>query len=205
MFVTVDRAISETDSLEKEGEVESATTIGFDAYGLADASLANTLEASLFFCGKPIGMTEGKTHPFDTVFAFSECNFQPRWGAGNYFSQQIYTGGGIVSELHDEFTALVRGSDDQGFSVVYSFFGPIPNQPTATTAHVSVMMFKARSATQTEYRHRFRRNGQSYALLGLQNGRRLFGFNMKRIRQGIKVFANAASELQTTGTIKERS
>ena len=90
----------------------------------------------MFFCGKPIGKTEGTTRPLDTVFTSAQCVINPRWGAGNYFSQQTYTGGGVVSDLHDDFTVLVRGDDSQGFSMFDSFFGPIENQRTATRAHI---------------------------------------------------------------------
>jgi hypothetical protein len=46
--------------------------------------------------------------------------------------------------------------------------------------------------------------GQSYAFFGLDNGRKNFGFNVSRIREGQKDFYSQVKALKETGKIPEK-
>jgi hypothetical protein len=204
IYIVVDRAVREANDLENAAEVDQGNTFGFDTYGLADVPISVSLETALFYSGKPVGKDEGDTYPFGSLYSHSICSIQEKWGRGNYFSSQSRTGGGIAKDLHDDHTILVRGNAADGYSIFDSFYGLMANKSdTATISQISILLLKSRSDGKTEYRRSWRRNGQSYKSLGLENGRRLFGVEIGRFRSAEKVLAAAMNELNTTGRIKE--
>jgi hypothetical protein len=204
LHVAVDRAIRDTDALEDEGEIEKGTTVGFDVYGLVDVPIDKALETTLFYCGKPIGQAQGETFPFDTVFGKSHCSIEEKWGRGNYLFKSEQTNGGVVQDLHDDYTIVVRGTATDGYAVFGSFWRPtVPPDDTTTTSHLSLVLLKTRPDGKTELRHCLRRTGQSYAFFG-PRGRPLFGFNAGRIRTAEKAFTGSMVELHTTGTIRQK-
>jgi hypothetical protein len=182
LFVNVQRAIADTDALEGAGDVEQGTTVGFDAYGIVNVPIDKGLETALFYCGKPVGEREGDTYPLDTVFTSSRCTIREKWGAGNYLFSSSQSGEGVIKDLHDDYTVLVRGSAADGYAAFSSFFGPTAGFETATDSHISILLLKASAdGGATELRHSLRRTGQSYAFLGIDFGRKNFGFNVSRI------------------------
>jgi hypothetical protein len=205
LFVAVDRVLKETITLENSGEIGAGNTVGFEAYGLVGVPIARALEATLFYSGKPIGKREGDTYPFDSVFGRAHCSIQEKWGDANYFSRQSRTGGGIVQDLFDDYTVLVRSNSFAGFTVFTCFFAAIPGKTTPDQAHLSIVDLRPRTGDATEIRQIMCRNGQSYAMFGVENGRRQFGFNVPRIRTAQKAFMSGMFELHTTGTIKENT
>ncbi|MGZ3652966.1 MAG: hypothetical protein ACXVB9_01595 [Bdellovibrionota bacterium] len=201
LYVNVDHALADTITTEQSGDVEEGTTIGFEAYGLVDVPIETALETKLFNWGKPIGQKTGDTYPYDTVFSSIHNVLTDKWGTGNYFSSTTQTGGGIVQDLHDDYTVLVRGNKTDGYTLFISFFGP--NADSATVGHFSIVMLKPTSDGKTEFRQFVMQNGQSYKVFGLEFGRKNFGFNVSRDRQGEKQLVTTMLELKNTGTIKE--
>lgn len=104
IYVNVDKALQETIALEQSGDVEEGTTIGFDAYSIIPVPINVALETKLFNWGKPIGARAGDTYPFDSVFSTVHNTITEKWGQGNYWSVTDQTGGGIVQDLHDQYT-----------------------------------------------------------------------------------------------------
>lgn len=209
IYVTVDDALRQAIAIEDGGDAPGGTTIGFEAYSLVDAPISIALEALLFHYGKPIGKLEGETYPLDynSVFATCHCAIKENWGASNYLSTQAQTAGGIAKDLHDDFTVLVRGNANQGYAVFDSFFRPTPGAPggTETSSHIAIYLLKPLSNGATEVRLSVRRNGQNYsALLGLDQGRRQYGFNVQRDRSAQKKIVAAMMQLKDTGRITEK-
>lgn len=201
IYIAVARPMAETIELEQAGEIEEGNTVGFEAYAIINAPIATVLEAKLFTWGKPIGKASGDTYPFDSVFSQKHDQLSVKWGTGNYFSSSDTSGGGIVKNLHDDYTLLVRGSDADGYTLYAGFFAPRDGSPT--TSHVSIVMLRPLPGGKTEFRQSIRQQGQSYKMFGIDYGRRNFGFNAVRVRQGQKQFYDMAYELKNTGKIKE--
>jgi hypothetical protein len=199
LFVDVTAAIAETDVAENAGDVDAATTVGFDAYSLVEVPIETALEAALFFFGKPIGQTEGETYPFDLIFAQSHWKIRAKWGVGSYSSQLSDTGGGIVKALHDDYTVLVRRSTTNTYSIVCIFYGETAGEQTATTSHINAIVMSSQTGNKTALRHRLRRTGQNYSMLG----GRASAFNVSAIRRAQKAFDAALLELRATGTIRQ--
>jgi hypothetical protein len=201
LVIDVRQALDETIELERAGRIESGNSFGFEAYGLMNVPIAVALEATLFYCGKPIGKPRGETYPFDTVFSRCRCTIGDRWGDGNYVSHSSQTGGGFfVSDLHDDHTILVRGSAAEGYTVFMSFFGPTPGLRTATRAQLSVVMLNSSSDGGTQLRHAVRRNGQTYGFG--EFGRNEYGFNARRIRDAEQLVLRSMMELKNTHNIR---
>jgi len=201
IYIAVARPMAETIALEQAGEIEEGNTIGFEAYAIINAPIATVLEVKLFTWGKPVGKVSGDTYPFDSVFSQKHDQLRVKWGTGNYFLSSDTSGGGIVKNLHDDYTLLVRGSESGGYTLYAGFFGPRENTPT--TSHMSIVMLRPLTGGKTEFRQSVRQQGQSYKIFGIDYGRRNFGFNAARVRQGQKQFYDMAYELKNTGKIKE--
>jgi hypothetical protein len=203
LVISVDRPIAETIELEESGDIESGTTYGMEVYAILDAPIETALEALLFTWGKPIGKREGITYPFDTVFNYNKEVIRERWGANNYESESTKTGGGVAKDLRDSFTLLVRGDAQNGYIVLGNYLKPLGK--TTTTSHISLAYFKPMADGRTEFRVSARQTGQSYKIFGIEFGRRNFGFNVSRLRQGENAFIDSVQELKTTGTIRENN
>jgi hypothetical protein len=65
-------------------------------------------------------------------------------------------------------------------------------------------MLKPMADGRTDYRVAGYHLGQSYAFFGIEYGRKNFGFNRERIRQGQQEFYGQVAELKQTGKITER-
>jgi hypothetical protein len=203
IYVDVDRAEQETISLEASGDIEAGNGLGYDAYFLVDVPIAVALETALFYCGKPVGQDDGNTYPFNDVFKRCHYSFSREQGPGNYRSTIVMTGGGFfIQDIHDEYTFLLRGSASDGY-VLYGSYRQPAGAKTATVAQISIAIFRATAASGTECRRSLRRNGQSYRLLGLDNGRKKYGFNAAKFYQDEKAFRDSMTELKRTGKIKE--
>lgn len=201
LHVAVERPMRETIELEQSGDIEEGNTIGFEAYAIIPAPVATVLEAKLFTWGKPVGRAEGETWPFDSVFSRKHDTLKAKWGAGNYYCTSDTSGGGIVKNLHDDYTLLVRGSDAAGYTLTAAFFAARESSPTSS--HLSIVTLKPLSGGRTEFRQTVRQQGQSYKIFGIDYGRRNFGFNAARVREGQKQFFATVNELKTTGKIRE--
>lgn len=201
LHVAVERPMRETIALEASGDIEEGNTIGFEAYAIIPAPIGTVLEAKLFTWGKPVGRAEGETWPFDSVFSRKHDTIRAKWGAGNYYSTSDTSGGGIVKNLHDDYTLLVRGSDAEGYTLYAGFFAARESSPT--TSHISIVMLKPLPGGRTEFRQSVRQQGQSYKIFGIDYGRRNFGFNAAKVREGQKQFFASVNELKTTGKIRE--
>lgn len=150
IYVAVDAALQQTITHEQNGDVEEGNTIGFDAYAIMDVPISVALETKLFNWGKPIGQASGETYPFDTVFSSVHDVLTPKWGTGNYWIKQDETGGGIVQDLHDDYTILVRGDAQHGYTLFNAWYGA--EGDSATQAHFSIVMLKPTADGKTEYR-----------------------------------------------------
>jgi hypothetical protein len=204
LFVRVDRPLAQTIKLEKAGDVDEGTTIGFEAYGRVDVPVALALETMLFFYGKPVGMKQGDTYPSDIIFPKTHCTIQEKWGDGDYFCSMAQTGSGLIQDVHDDYAILVRGSVAEGYIIFTSFIGPTAGQDTPSTAQFMIGMLRSLSDNSCEYRQSMRRNGQSYKFIGLEFGRKKYGFNIERFHKAGTAVKAAMVELLATGKIKEK-
>jgi hypothetical protein len=204
IYIAVDQAEQQTISLENSGDIEEGNTMGFDVYCQVNVPISVALETVLFYCGKPIGQRQGDTYPYNDIFSACHLSIRENWGAGNYLSNVSMTGGGIVSDLHDDDTILLRGTPTDGYVLFASFYRPTPGSTTVTEAEIFITMLKSLSDGRTECRQSVRRNGQSYRFFGLDFGRAQYGFNRALFHREQKAVLDSMNELQTTGKIKER-
>jgi hypothetical protein len=203
LFIDVNTAMAQAINLEQSGDVAEYDSLGFDAYALVPVPIDKAIETMLFYCGKPLGQTEGETYPpQDGIFASAHCSMQLKWGPGNYLSTLSYTGGGVVNELNDDLTVLVRGNAAEGYAIFCNFLAPTAGKQSATTAQIWIALLRAGPGGVTELRHCLRRNGQSYAFFGA-SGRTQFGFNASRTRTAEKGVIGSMITLNTTGTIPQ--
>jgi hypothetical protein len=130
--------------------------------------------------------------------------FAEHWarGQGSFYSTAVQAGGGIARDLNDTFSILLRGNARDGYSIFTSFLAP--GGDTQTTGHFSIVMIKPTGNGKTEFRQLAFQVGQSYAIFGIEFGRKNFGFNYSRVRQGEKGFVAQVMELKTTGKITEK-
>jgi len=202
LFVTVDRPLAEAIKVESDGDAEEGSTYGLETYGIVNAPIATVLETILYRWGKPVGQASGVTHPNDTVFGFREEKLTQEWGSGSYKTYTIKTNGGIAKDLDDTFSLLVRGNATDGYVLAGNFLAP--NGSTTTTSFITLMTIKPMSDGRTDYRVAGMQTGQNYSFFGLDNGRKNFGFNVSRIRDGQKDFLNQVKSLKETGHIPEK-
>jgi hypothetical protein len=202
LYVNVDRPMQETIALENSGDVDSGVTYGLEAYGLLEADIQTVLSAKLFGWGKPVGQASGTTYPVDAVFNHTMRTFAPRWGAGAYYSTAIQTGGGLARDLNDTFSIILQGNANDGYVLYTSFLAP--GGDTQTTGHFSIVTIRQAGPGKTEFRQLAFQIGQSYASFGIDFGRKNFGFNYSRVRQGEKGFLSQVMELKATGKITEQ-
>ncbi len=201
ILVSVERPLQETIEAEEMGDVEKGVTYGLESYLLIDAPVNVVLETILFRWGKPIGATSGVTYPIDNVYSYRQEKLEPFWGQA-YRTETVLRGGGFAKDQNDVCSLVVRGNNESGYILVGSFFGP--NGRTASTSSLTVITMNPTADGKTEYRVSARYTGQSYMTFGLEFGRRNYGFNVSRIRQGQKDFMNMVQELKNTGKISER-
>ncbi len=202
LFVSVDRPLAETISLEDSGEIAESVTIGLESYGVVDAPIRTVLETVLFRSGKPVGQKEGTTYPVNSIFNSRRETIRERWGADSYYITNRKTGGGLVRDQNDSYSMLVRGTPEKGIVVLSSFLAPVG--PSETKSSLTIVRLKLLPNGKTDYRISSRFMGQSYGFFGKENGRANFGFNVSRIRAGQLEFYGQVRELKETGKISER-
>ncbi len=202
IFVTVDRALSETIELEDVGEIPKAVTYGAEAYLRINAPIKTVLETILFRWGKPIGAIEGSTSPFDSIYGQRRETLEARWGQGSYWSIELKAHGGVAKDVRDNYTLLVRGNETSGYEIIGSFHSPFGE--TTTTSSLMMIQLRPMNAGVTAYKSLLRHMGQYYGFLGIEYGRKNFGFNVSRVRDGQVDFLHAVDELKRTGAIRER-
>jgi hypothetical protein len=203
LFVAVEAPLAEAIRVEGAGDAEEGTSYGLETYALIDAPVSAVLETVLFRWGKPVGREGGMTRPFDTVYGFREESLSPEWGTGSYKTFTVKKNGGIAGDMNDSFTLLVRGNAKEGYLLVGSFIAPTGE--TITTSYISAVVLKPTADGKTDYRVAGPQTGQSYAFFGIENGRKNFGFNRDRIREGQKEFLGQIQELKKTGKITEKN
>ncbi len=202
LFVSVDKPLQDTIEAEANGDIEKGTTYGLETYGKISAPIETVLETILFRWGKPVGQLAGTTYPYDTVFSFRQETLAPFWGPQAYRTETLMRGGGVAKDQSDVNSLVLRGNSEEGYFLAGSFFGAKGRTPT--TSAMSIIYLKPGPSGDTEYRVSGRYTGQSYAIFGLEFGRRNYGFNVTKIRQGQKEFYSMVEELKTTGKIRER-
>lgn len=202
LFVTVDAPLAEAVRVETSGDVEEGTTYGLETYGIVDAPIATVLETILFRWGKPVGEPSGVTHPNDTVFGFREEKLTLEWGNQSFKTYTKKHNGGVANDLDDTFSLLLRGDAQNGYVLIGSFLGP--NGDTTTTSFITIMIIKPTADGKTDYRVAGMQTGQNYSFFGVDLGRRNFGFNVARIRDGQKDFLSQVKALRDTGKIPEK-
>lgn len=204
LFVSVERPLAATIELEDAGEIEKAVTYGLETYGIVDAPVEMALETIMFRWGKPVGQAQGTTYPTDPVYGFREEKLEPQWGEGAYRTITHKTGGGVAKEMHDVYSLLVRGDARSGYVLVGSFIGKEGRNQTQTTSFITIVMLKPTADGKTDYRVAGFHMGQNYGFLGIEHGRKNYGFNRDRIRGGQKEFYDQVAELKKTGKITEK-
>lgn len=203
LFVTVERPLADAIEAEANGDVEAGVTYGLETYGVIDAPVATVLETILFRWGKPIGSKAGGiTYPVDTVFSYREEKAQPMWGPNAYRVETVMKGGGVAKDQSDISSLIVRGDARRGYMIIGNFYGALGKTPT--TSSMSIMLLTPTADGKTDYRVSGRYTGQSYKMFGLDFGRKNYGFNVSRIRNGQKDFYLMVDELKRTGKITER-
>lgn len=202
LFVSVQRPLQETIKLEDAGDIEIGVTYGVETYAILDAPVKTVLEALLFKWGKPVGAREGTTYPSDTVYSYRQESLQERWGSSSYLGTTVKRGGGLAKDQNDLYTLLVRGDETTGYVLIGSFFKP--NGSTTTSSSFSITTIKPTADGKTDFRVSGRHMGQNYTFLGVEYGRKNFGFNRDRLRLGQKEFFASVDELKRTGKIRER-
>jgi len=203
LFVSVERPLADAIEAEANGEVEAGVTYGLETYGIINSPVAKVLETILFRWGNPIGSkTGGVTYPVDTVFSYREEKAQLMWGANSYRVETVMKGGGVAKDQSDISSLLVRGDASRGYMIIGNFFGALGKTPT--TSSMSIMLLTPTADGKTDYRVSGRYTGQSYKMFGLDFGRKNYGFNVNRIRNGQRDFYLMVDELMRTGKITER-
>lgn len=201
LFVTVDRPLAEAVRLESSGDVEEGTTYGLETYAVVDAPVGVVLETILFRWGKPVGQERGVTRPGDTVYGFREERLAPEWGPGAYKTITTKRNGGIAGDQNDSHVLLVRGGPQEGYVLAGSFLAPTGD--TITSSFLTLILIRPLAGGKTEYRVSGMMTGQNYAYLGIEHGRRNFGFNVGKIREGQREFLGQVKSLRETGKIPE--
>jgi len=205
LFVSVTAPLAEAVKMEKSGEVSPGTSYGLETYAIIDAPVATVMETILFRWGKPVGATGGITFPYDTVFGFREERATPEWGATAYKTFTFKRNGGIAQDMNDVFAMVVRGDATQGYTLVGSLLEPYGNGTTTTsTTYITVIVIRPTADGKTDYRVGGMLTGQDYSFFGVENGRKNFGFNSTKIREGQKEFIKQVKALKDTGKIPER-
>jgi hypothetical protein len=120
----------------------------------------------------------------------------------SYRAETLKRNGGIANDQNDSFSLLVRGDAQSGYTLIGSFIAPIGS--TSTTSYVTIIMIKPMADGKTDYRVAGMLTGQNYSFFGVENGRRNFGFNTGRIRDGQKDFYLQVKALKETGRIPEK-
>jgi hypothetical protein len=201
LVVSVDKPLQDTIEAEKNGDIEKGVTYGLETYGVIHANMQLVLETILFRWGKPVGENSGVTYPFDLVFGFRKESLFPFWGPRTFRTETTMKSGGVAKDQND-INSLVLREDAGGTVLAGSFWGA--NGKSASTSSISIIYLKPMENEKTEYRVSGRYTGQSYALFGIEFGRRNYGFNLTKIRQGQKDFYSMVEELKNTGKIRER-
>ncbi len=205
IFVVVDKPLAEAVKVETAGDVESGTSYGLETYAVIDAPVQTVMETILFRWGKPVGQSGGITFPYDTVFGYREERAQVEWGPGAYKTFTFKRNGGIAQDMNDVFAMVVRGNNTDGYTLVGSFLEPYGNGTTTTsTTYITIISLRPLAGGKTDYRVAGMLTGQSYAFFGVENGRKNFGFNQAKIREGQKEFIKQVKALKDTGKIPER-
>jgi hypothetical protein len=202
LVVSVEKPLQDTIEAEANGDIEKGVTYGLETYGVVNAPIQVVLETILFRWGKPIGASAGVTYPFDMVFGFRQETLAPHWGPTAYRTETLMKSGGVAKDQSDVSSLVLRGDATNGYDLVGSFYGA--KGKTASTSSISIIWLRPTGEGKTEYRVSGRYTGQSYALFGIEFGRRNYGFNLAKIRQGQKDFYAMVEELKTTGKIRER-
>lgn len=202
MHLVVNNALAQTIELEEMGEIEKGITYGFEAYIRVPFGWQAVLESLLFRWGKPVGKSAGFTYPNDTVFGYRKESLTEKWGPGSYQTFTEKKNGGLAKDQNDSFTVLVRPYMTGGAVFVGNFFAPTGN--TTTKSSLFIMVIKPVDDSTTAVKIFSRHLGQSYALFGVDFGRKNFGFNVERFRNGQIDFLQNVEELVRTGGIRER-
>ncbi|MCO5141708.1 MAG: hypothetical protein M9962_01305 [Oligoflexia bacterium] len=202
IFVRVDRVLAVTIELEDVGEVERAITYGLETFMEIDAPVETVLETMLFRWGKPVGAAEGKTFPYDFVYGFRREALTREFGENTYKTFTIKTNGGIAKDQNDSFTLMVRSDEKGGYELLGSFFAPM--ERTSTSSFFTLMKMQPMGPNKTAFRVTGMHTGQSYGFLGIEYGRKNFGFNLLKIREGQKEFLGQVYHLRDKGWIPER-
>lgn len=204
LFVSVAAPLTEARRVESAGDAEEGTTYGLETYAVIDAPVETVKETILFRWGKPVGKESGETYPNDTVFGFRKESAAPVWGPGSYRTETIKRNGGIAQPMNDVFSLLVRGNAQDGYVLAGTYIEPVKGASTTSTTYITIIMIKPTADGKTDYRVAGFLTGQSYNTFGTEFGRRNYGFNASRIRDGQKDFISQVMSLKNSGRIPER-
>ncbi len=201
-FVSVEKPLQETIALENQGDVEKGVTYGLEIYSKINATIEQVMETVLFRWGKPIGKTSGATYPFDSVFGYRVEALSQLWGESSYLNKSIKTHGGIAKDIQDELYFLVRPANSGGYDLAAGFVKAAGT--TTTKTYFMLSQIRPLADGTVSYKISGRQMGQSYTQLGLEFGRKNFGFNRDRIHNGQKEVLGMIEEYKRTGKIHER-
>lgn len=202
IVLNISRPLQETIDMENSGEIEEGITYGVENYTKIDADAQTILRTLLFRWGRPLGKEEGTTYPVDSVYGFRSETLWKYWGENSYLDRSIKTNGGFAKDMRDDLFLLVRGDDQHGYDIAGGFIRAAGT--TSTKSYFMIVQIRPLGDGSCSYKVSGRQMGQSYKLFGIEFGRRNFGFNVSRIRDGQKEFNNDVYTLKSTGRLPER-
>ncbi len=205
IYVNVERPLAQTIEMESAGEIEEGNTVGAEVYAELDGTVEQALEAMMHNWGKPVGASEGKSHPEPNPFSrrVEYLAPLPNLGEGVFANLTLRRDGGIVKDLSDRYYFIVRGNKEEGFMVIMQYRKPALK--TFSKQCIAIAMMQPLPNGKTAYRISTRYQGQSYKILGnISIGRKQIGFNREKVRAIAEEYNQRVIELRTTGKIQDR-
>ncbi len=204
IYVNVERPKQETVELEEQGDIESETTIGAEVYAEMDGSIDQVLDVMLYRWGKPIGKTDGETHPNGGMFSYRAEYFSPNqeWGPHGYANVSNRTNGGLLKDMDDRYLVLIYGDNIRGYDILMQYLAP--HGKTATKKSLGIATMRPLPNGKTAFKITTRYQGQSYNI-PLIDGRSVFGFNESKVRAVQKEFSDMLKDYRSGGKFKQTS
>ncbi len=209
IYVDVNRALAETLSKEKDGDLEKYRTIAFDIYAIVPTSIDSILKAYLYLHGLPTagfnGSNTAETYPPDSLFDHRKETMENRsafWGEGSYLNHSTKKDANqfFVEDINATYAILKRGNKNDGYDLIIQFLGlsctpsnqsSIKECTTTVKSHSTVLMVRPIDENHTAYKITSRFVGQEQSILL----RRTVGFNKEKFYSGTMNIIKKAKEI----------